>query len=56
MTSPTESLEVLGDPTVVVDSLGSVTQANPSAEALLGWGRGELSGQPVEVLVSGFGF
>ena len=44
-------VEVLADPTVVVDASGSVTQANAAAEALLGWRRGELVGQPVEVLV-----
>ena len=32
-------VEILADPIVVVDSSGSVTQANASAEALLGWGR-----------------
>ncbi len=55
MTSPTESLEalveILADPTVVVDSSGSVTQVNASAEALLGWSRDDLVGQPVEVLL-----
>ncbi len=55
MTSCNESLEalveILADPTVVVDSSGSVTQVNASAEALLGWSRGDLVGQPVEVLV-----
>jgi formate hydrogenlyase transcriptional activator len=44
-------VEILADPTVVVDSSGSVTQVNASAEALLGWSRDDLVGQPVEVLV-----
>jgi len=55
VTLPTEALEalvdVLTDPTLVVDAAGAVTQANPAAEALLGWGRGELVGQPVELVV-----
>jgi len=55
VSSPTKSLEalieILADPTLVVDGSGSVTRANASAEALLGWGRGELVGQPVEILV-----
>jgi PAS domain S-box-containing protein len=55
VTSTTESLEalveILADPAVVVDASGRVRQANPTAEHLLGWGRGELAGQSVEVLV-----
>ena len=44
-------VEILADSTIVVDSSGSVTQVNASAEALLGWSRDDLVGQPVEVLV-----
>jgi len=44
-------VEILADPTVVVDASGRVTQANASTEALLGWPPGDLVGQPVEVLV-----
>jgi len=55
VTSPTDALAVLverlADPTVVVDESGTMTQVNPAAEILLGWGRGELVGQPVEVVV-----
>jgi PAS domain S-box-containing protein len=44
-------IEVLADPTVVVDISGVVRQVNASAEALLGWSRDDIVGQPVEVLV-----
>jgi len=44
-------VELLADPVLVVDVSGRVVQANAAAEALLGWGRGELIGQPVEALV-----
>jgi PAS domain S-box-containing protein len=56
VTSPKEELkaliEVLADPTtLVVDNSGAVRQVNACAEALLGWSRDDLVGQPVEVLV-----
>src|SRR5688572_10310228 len=36
----------------VVTSLdGTITHANPTAEKLLGWGPGELLGQPITVLI-----
>jgi PAS domain S-box-containing protein len=44
-------VEVLANPTLVIDSSGLVTQVSASAELLLGWSRGELVGQSVEVLV-----
>jgi PAS domain S-box-containing protein len=44
-------LEAVPDATIVSDEDGRVILVNSQAEALFGFGRGELVGQPVEVLV-----
>jgi two-component system, OmpR family, phosphate regulon sensor histidine kinase PhoR len=44
-------VEMAPDATVVTDSLGRITLVNRQAEALLGYRRTELLGQPVEVLL-----
>jgi len=36
---------------LVSDDTGSITQANPSAEKLFGYGKGELTGQKIEILI-----
>ena len=43
--------EALPDGCLVVDSQGRIRDLNPQAEALFGWSREDLLGQPVEVLV-----
>ncbi|MDP6951280.1 MAG: PAS domain S-box protein, partial [Alphaproteobacteria bacterium] len=44
-------LESAPDAMVIVDSDGTITQVNRQSEALFGYARGELVGQPVEMLV-----
>ena len=46
-----ELVEALPDPLLVVDSAGAIVFANGRAEDAFGYARGELEGQPVEVLV-----
>lgn len=36
---------------LVSDDTGTITQANPSAEKLFGYGKGELTGQKIEILI-----
>ncbi|HRH02040.1 MAG TPA: PAS domain-containing sensor histidine kinase [Bacteroidia bacterium] len=36
---------------LVSDDTGTITQANPSAEKLFGYGKGELTGQKIETLI-----
>src|SRR5262245_39162429 len=44
-------LESLPDAVVVVDARGRILRVNTHTEVLLGYERGELIGQPVEMLV-----
>jgi PAS domain S-box-containing protein len=46
------ALGVLSDALIATDAHGKVVYANSSAERLLGWGRGELEGKPVSVVLS----
>ena len=44
-------LEAAPDAMVVVDQRGVIVQANPRCERMLGYRSGELTGQPVDILV-----
>ncbi|HZS36873.1 MAG TPA: PAS domain S-box protein [Polyangia bacterium] len=44
-------LDALADPVVACDSSDHVVYLNATAEAVLGWPAGELTGQPIEVIV-----
>jgi PAS domain S-box-containing protein len=44
-------VEAAPDGIVVVDGTGTIVLANQQTETLFGWARGELVGQPVEVLL-----
>ncbi len=46
-------LESVPDAMVIADETGRIVHANAGAERLFGWPRGELLGQPVEVLLPG---
>jgi PAS domain S-box-containing protein len=44
-------LEALADPVIAADSDGRVAYLNRAAQSLLGWGAGELDGQPFAALL-----
>ena len=46
-----EILNTSADATIISDHLGYIRIANAAAEALFGYGAGELIGQPIEILV-----
>ena len=48
---PTIHLELLPDAVVIVDTHGRIERVNSLMEKLLGYDRGELIGQPIEMLI-----
>lgn len=44
-------LEALADPLLAADAEGRIVYANPAAERLLGFGRGELIGRPLDAIL-----
>jgi PAS domain S-box-containing protein len=46
------ALGALSEALIATDAHGKVVYANSSAEQLLGWGRGELEGEPVSLVLS----
>ena len=46
-----ETFDFVPDGLLIVNKSGRILRANPQAEALFGYGRGELIGQPLEMLL-----